>query len=39
MLGAILEELKVIRSHLEGIEAAPSDFVAARRERQERPAA
>ena len=39
MLGAILEELKFIRSHLEGLEEAPSDLVAARRERQDRPAA
>ena len=39
MLGAILDELKIIRSHLEGLEEAPSDLVAARRERQDRPAA
>ena len=39
MLGAILEELKFIRSHLEGLEKAPSDLEAARRERLDRPAA
>ena len=39
MLGAILDELKVIRSHLEGIDEIPSDLMAARRERQDRPAA
>ena len=39
MLGAILDELKIIRSHLEGLDEAPSDLVAARRERQDRPAA
>jgi hypothetical protein len=39
MLGAILEELRGIRAHLEGSgEEAPSDL-AARRERQDRPAA
>ena len=38
MLGAILEELRIIRSQLEGLEQAPSDL-AARRERQDRPAA
>ena len=39
MLGAILDELKVIRSHLEAMEDAPSDLVAVRRDREERPAA
>ena len=39
MLGAILEELKQIRSHLEATDVAPSDLGAARRDRQERPAA
>ena len=39
MLGAILEELKGIRAHLEGFgEKAPSEL-AARRDRQDRPAA
>ena len=38
MLGSILEELKAIRAHLEGLEDAPSDL-ASRRERQDRPAA
>lgn len=39
MLGAILEELRGIRAHLEGAgEEAPSDL-AARRDRQDRPAA
>ena len=38
MLGAILDELKGIRSHLEGLEKSPSDL-ASRRERQDRPAA
>lgn len=39
MLGAILEELRGIRAHLEGsAEQAPSDL-AARRDRQDRPAA
>ena len=39
MLGAILEELRGIRTHLEGSgEEAPSDL-AARRDRQDRPAA
>ncbi len=38
MLGAILEELRIIRSQLEGLEQPPSDL-AARRERQDRPAA
>ena len=37
MLGAILEELRIIRSQLEGLEQPPSDL-AARRERQDRPA-
>ena len=39
MLGAILEELKIIRSHLEVMDDAPSDLGAARLDRQERPAA
>ena len=39
MLGAILDELKQIRSHLEATDVAPSDLSAARRDRQERPAA
>ena len=39
MLGAILEELKQIRSHLEATDVAPSDLGAARRDPQERPAA
>ena len=34
MLGAILEELRIIRSQLEGLEQPPSDL-AARRERQD----
>ena len=38
MLGAILDELKGIRSHLEGLEQPPSDL-ASRRDRQDRPAA
>ena len=38
VLGAILEELRQIRTHLEDPPAAPSDL-AARRDRQERPAA
>ena len=38
VLGAILEELRQIRTHLEDLPAAPSDL-AARRDRQERPAA
>ena len=38
MLGAILDELKSIRSHLEGLEQSPSDL-ASRRDRQDRPAA
>ena len=38
MLGAILEGLRIIRSQLEGLEQPPSDL-AARRERQDRPAA
>ena len=38
VLSAILEELRQIRTHLEDLPAAPSDL-AARRERQERPAA
>ena len=38
MLGAILEELRIIRSQLEVLEQPPSDL-AARRERQDRPAA
>jgi hypothetical protein len=37
-LGAILEELRLIRSHLEGLQDAPSDL-SARRERQDRSAA
>ena len=38
VLGAILDELKGIRSHLEGLEQPPSDL-ASRRDRQDRPAA
>ena len=38
ILGAILEELRVIRSHLEGFEQPPADL-SARRDRQDRPAA
>ncbi|MAV12220.1 MAG: resolvase [Cyanobacteria bacterium] len=38
MLGAILDELRGIRSHLEGLEELPSDL-ASRRDRQDRPAA
>ena len=38
MIGAILDELKGIRSHLEGLEQPPSDL-ASRRDRQDRPAA
>ena len=38
ILGAILEELRIIRSQLEGLEQPPSDL-AARRERHDRPAA
>ncbi len=38
VLGAILEELRQIRAHLDYLPAAPSDL-AARRDRQERPAA
>ena len=38
MLGSILEELKGIRSHLEGLSQPPSDLDA-RRDRQDRPAA
>ena len=38
MLGAILDELRVIRSHLEGMEQLPADLTA-RRDRQDRPAA
>ena len=38
VLSAILEELRQIRTHLEDLPAAPSDL-AARRDRQERPAA
>ena len=38
VLGAILEELRQIRIHLEDLPAAPSDL-AARRDRQDRPAA
>ena len=38
VLGSILEELRVIRSHLENLPQAPADL-AARRDRQERPAA
>ena len=38
VLGAILEELRQIRTHLEDLPAAQSDL-AARRDRQERPAA
>ena len=38
VLGAILEELRQIRTHLEDLPAAPPDL-AARRDRQERPAA
>ena len=38
MLGAILDELRVIRSHLEGMEQPPADLTA-RRDRQDRPAA
>ena len=37
-LGAILEELRMIRSHLEGLQEPPSDL-ASRRERQDRAAA
>ena len=38
MLGAILEELRGIRSHLESLDEFPADL-ASRRERQDRPAA
>ena len=38
ILGAILDELRVIRSHLEGFEQPPADL-SARRDRQDRPAA
>ena len=38
VLTAILEELRLIRTQLDGIPAAPSDL-ASRRDRQERPAA
>jgi len=38
MLGAILDELKGIRSHLEGLDRQNSDFMA-HRDRQDRPAA
>jgi len=38
MLGAILEELKGIRAHLESLDGSPADL-ASRRDRQERPAA
>ena len=38
MLGAILDELKGIRSHLEGLDRQTSDFTA-HRDRQDRPAA
>ena len=38
MLGAILDELKGIRSHLEGLDRQNSDFTA-HRDRQDRPAA
>ena len=38
VLGAILEELRQIRTHLEDLPPAPSDL-GARRDRQERPAA
>jgi len=38
ILGAILEELRVIRSHLEGFEQPPADL-SALRDRQDRPAA
>jgi len=37
-LGAILEELRLIRAHLEGLQDPPSDL-SARRERQDRTAA
>lgn len=37
-LGAILEELRLIRSHLEGLQEPPSDL-ASRRDRQDRTAA
>lgn len=38
MLGAILDELRVIRTHLEGLDQSPADLMA-RRDRQDRPAA
>ena len=38
MLGSILEELRGIRAHLEGMEEPPTDLDA-RRDRQDRPAA
>ena len=38
ILGAILDELRVIRAHLEGFEQPPTDL-SARRDRQDRPAA
>ena len=38
ILGAILDELRAIRSHLEGFEQPPADL-SARRDRQDRPAA
>ena len=38
ILGAILDELRVIRSHLEDFEQPPADL-SARRDRQDRPAA
>ncbi|HJN36450.1 MAG: resolvase [Prochlorococcus sp.] len=38
VLGSILEELRMIRSHLESLPQAPADL-AARRDRQDRPAA
>jgi hypothetical protein len=38
MLGSILEELRGIRSHLEGLDQQASDFTELR-DRQDRPAA
>ena len=38
VLGAILDELRLIRSRLDGLPEAPSDL-ASRRDRQDRPAA
>ena len=39
ILGSILEELRLIRTHLEGHRQAPSDLISARLDQQDRPAA